>query len=691
MIDTLYGLHALDSPVALFMALVIGFFFGLALERAGFGSSRRLAGIFYFKDMSVLKVMFTALITAMLGLIAFEKAGLIDLPSQIYFMPSYYGAYVVAGLVFGVGFVMGGWCPGTATVGIASGKIDALVFMAGAILGSVLYNEVFEFIKPLTRWGVSSQAAYGQPGLAFIYDTFGMSKTGFALFFTLAAVVSFYISERIERKTGGWKSGETMFTPRYLKIVAPGLIAAAFLVLAAPSATVGPDRQGVAASDGGDSGRKASAFLASIENAQDHVEPEELADLIMSADPGLVLADVRPGEEYSRFHIRGAVNVQLPDLPEFVKQHRDKRMIVLYSNGMTHPAQARDTLFRMGYENVFILTDGIIGFRNICLKPVSLRTEPVPNGTAAKINARRSYFLDALEPETIPAEALSVTETPLPGLIGADWPAENLGRRGLAVIDCRDQPEYNRGHIPGATAFNCESFRGVVKGLPSMLMPSQVIAEKLSLSNLSADDTIVLVYGKDRLRDAALIGMALERVGHRNYGLLEGGMDKWIAENRPVTAELPAEKTADYRAAQRTDAFTVTYREVVFHLDKKDAVILDVRPEDYFSGKKSDEARAGHIPGAVNRDFSKDILTENGVSTFKPLSELEQVYAGLIPSKNHTVIVHCRTGHQASQTYFLLKHLLKYRNVYWYDAGWTEWAARKELPVASSGEVEKAS
>ena len=148
MIETFFGQDALSTPGAFLAALFLGAFFGVALEQAGFGSSRRLAGIFYFRDMTVLKVMFTGLIVAMLGLAYCTGLGWIR-ADQIFYLPSIYGAQIVGGLIFGVGFALGGWCPGTAAVGLASGKLDALLFLGGAAGGSILFNETFDLVQPL--------------------------------------------------------------------------------------------------------------------------------------------------------------------------------------------------------------------------------------------------------------------------------------------------------------------------------------------------------------------------------------------------------------------------------------------------------------------------------------------------------------------------------------------------------------
>jgi thiosulfate/3-mercaptopyruvate sulfurtransferase len=404
----------------------------------------------------------------------------------------------------------------------------------------------------------------------------------------------------------------------------------------------------------------------------------------MRGEANLRVVDIRPAGEYQAFHIRGAVNIPLSKLAEELAPHKNRGLIVLYSNGMTHPAQARDSLFRQGFGNVYLLTDGLKGFMERCLKPVSLRSEPLTPEAAARVRAWRAYFSPAAG---APASAAGPVAAPrsdqlppaLPGLVEPDWLARQLGQPWLKVIDLRSQPEYNSGHIPGAVLMSVEGFRGLVNGVPSMLLPAPMLAGQFALLGIHPTDLVVLVTG-EKLYDGTLVGMACERLGHSRFAVLQGGMAGWLAAKRPLDTLLPAVTPSRYPGSS-ADNFTVDYRSVLNAMQDKKTVIIDVRPADYYTGKKSDEARAGHIPGAVNRPFSEDVVKTDQDVRFKPVSELAGAYEKIIPSKETTVIVHCRTGHQASQTFFVLKRLLGYKNVYYYDAGWTEWAARPELPV----------
>lgn len=371
MIRTYYGLDQLvsaPSAKTFLAALVIGLVFGIALERAGFGSSRKLAGIFYFRDMTVLRVMFTALISAMLGLTLLVTLGWIDLDSQVFVLPTHYTAQAVGGLLFGVGFVLSGWCPGTGAVGVASGKVDAAVFFVGVVLGAIVYNETYSWTAGLRDEGTVLRA-------------FGLPQSTFALLFTLVAVGAFHFAEWIERRVGG---GGRYLKSRFLRNFGAALILVAVVIFLLPDAS---GRYGLA------SASSEQVLLESVEAAEDHVEPEDLADALLAAEPGLVVVDIRPADEYAAFRIRGAVNVPMADLIEYAAAHKNRGRIVLYSNGMTHPAQARDALARLGYRNVYLLTDGLRGFVDQCLTPVSLRAEPLGEREAKQVRAWRTFFL----------------------------------------------------------------------------------------------------------------------------------------------------------------------------------------------------------------------------------------------------------------------------------------------------------
>lgn len=670
MIETFFGTDALGTSRAFFAALFVGVAFGACLERAGFGSSRRLSGIFYFRDMAVVKVMFTALVTAMIGLSFVLGLGWIG-ADQLFFMPTVYGAQILGGLLFGVGFAMSGWCPGTGLVGLASGKVDALLFLIGALVGGIFFNECFSMIQPVYTWGSS--------GVLYVYESLGMGRAAFALLLTAAAIAFFWGSEYLERRRIG--TG-TYWNSPFLRAFSVALLVSAGSLFLLPH-TGGELEAG--ARSGGTSATVSTeekALLLDIERAADHMEPAELAERLMRGDPGLLLVDIRTEQEFRAFHIQGAVNIPLAELPQALAPHRQQGLIVLYSNGMTHPAQARDALFRMGYRNVYLLSDGLEGFIRTCLKPASLRSEPVSQETANAIQSWRRFFLGAGVASTAPTVENAVfPEAKLPGLLTTDWLAGNLQSSRLRILDLRTQPEYNTAHIPGSIFLNVESLRGMVNGVPSMLLPAQMLALHFSQMGIKPGDAVVLVYGEKPM-DATLAAMACERLGHLTYGILAGGFPKWAGEGKAVDTLLPTVVPSRY-PSREDDEFTVSYQEVLAWSRNGGAIILDVRPPDFFSGKKSDEARAGHIPGAVNRPFSEDIVKRDGVSEFKPLEDLDQAYRKIVPQKDARVVVHCRTGHQASQTFFVLKRLLGYQDVRYYDAGWTEWAARRELPVAT--------
>lgn len=139
-----YGLF--QDDISLVVAFIIGIGFGFFLERGGFGNGRKLAAQFYFTDMTVLKVMFTAIVTAMVGLYYLSVFGIVDL-ALVYVNPTYILPQTVGGLILGIGFAIGGYCPGTSCVAVSTGRADGLVYLFGIIGGIFVFGEAYPLLK----------------------------------------------------------------------------------------------------------------------------------------------------------------------------------------------------------------------------------------------------------------------------------------------------------------------------------------------------------------------------------------------------------------------------------------------------------------------------------------------------------------------------------------------------------------
>lgn len=175
----------------LLIAFLIGIGFGFVLEGSGFSSSRKLAGMFYGYDTTVLKVFFTAAITAMTGLLFFSLFGWIDL-DFIYINPTFISSALIGGIIMGVGFIMGGFCPGTAFCAISIGKLDALAFIGGLTLGIVFFTEGYPLFEELYKANF-----IGTPTMNELLD---IPRGVFALGLILMAFAMFWVGEWAEKK-----------------------------------------------------------------------------------------------------------------------------------------------------------------------------------------------------------------------------------------------------------------------------------------------------------------------------------------------------------------------------------------------------------------------------------------------------------------------------------------------------------
>jgi hypothetical protein len=173
------------------LPLVIGIAFGWTLERAGLGSAPKLAGQFYLRDLTVFKVMFSAIVTAMLGVFWLSRLGVIDLPS-IAIPETYLAPQLAGGLVFGAGFIVAGLCPGTSCVSAATGRGDGLATMAGMFGGVILTG--------LALPAVSTFYTSTARGTMTLPDALHLPYGVVVFAIVLIALGGFALAERVERR-----------------------------------------------------------------------------------------------------------------------------------------------------------------------------------------------------------------------------------------------------------------------------------------------------------------------------------------------------------------------------------------------------------------------------------------------------------------------------------------------------------
>lgn len=345
-----YGMFG--DEVSLIVAFVIGIGFGFFLERAGFGSARKLAAQFYFTDMAVLKVMFTAIITAMTGLYLLARVGFVDL-SMVYLVPTFVVPQIVGGLLLGVGFVIGGYCPGTSCVSAASGRVDGMVYIAGMFAGLLVFGEIS---RPLE--GFLYSTPLGQVTLpAFFHLPYGV----LVLAVVLMALVAFAVAEWAEKKTTGTApDAEGSLTAMPWRLTPVRRLAGAFAVAGVLAVVLGnPYRGNTVEVDTRD--------LALGAARAQPLAPAKLADWIIQGRNDFTLVDLRTPASYGTYHIPGAQNVPLASLTADVAPRN--QTLVLCTDDGAEAAQAWFLLKAEGFRSVYLLAGGLNGWRDQVLYP----------------------------------------------------------------------------------------------------------------------------------------------------------------------------------------------------------------------------------------------------------------------------------------------------------------------------------
>ena len=319
--------------------LIVGLLFGFILENAGFGNSKKLAAQFYFKDLAVFKVMFTSIIVAMALIFFSTSMGWLDY-NLIWVPPTYLWPGIVGGLIMGAGFIVGGFCPGTSLVAVATAKIDAFFFVGGVLIGIFLFGETVSMFDVFF-----DSSNYGRFTLP---ELFNASYGTVVFLIVIAALAMFWGAELIDAsrdKTGPVKMPSWTMPA-----------AAALVVLAAAVMFIGqPTNQ--------DRWQRIEAEAqAKLDKRAIQISPAELLNLMNDSKLKPILLDVRNEADYNQFHIHGSRLLSMNELlteSKAMQFELANTVFVLISNDETRATDAWKTLKAESVPNLYLLEGGV--------------------------------------------------------------------------------------------------------------------------------------------------------------------------------------------------------------------------------------------------------------------------------------------------------------------------------------------
>jgi thiosulfate/3-mercaptopyruvate sulfurtransferase len=271
--------------------------------------------------------------------------------------------------------------------------------------------------------------------------------------------------------------------------------------------------------------------------------------------------------------------------------------------------------------------------------------------------------------------------------VSTDWLEDYLLDDRLTILDVQPNVhDYIQEHVPGAVYMNEGLLRVPRRGLPAQYAPEVAIEANVRRVGLRADVPVVIYTGTGPVKEwgdgleQTMMAYTLARFGHGKVYILNGGIDKWKAEGKPLSQVFPEVEPSDFNVHVHHEFF-VAYAEFMDKKDWDDVLLLDARPPSVYEGQ-GPWSKPGHIPGAVNVPWKRFMDADN-TRLLKPDEEIQAVLdqRGIVPEK--TIICSCGTGREATNEFILLKWYLGFPKVEIYEGSFTEWTAHPENPTVT--------
>jgi thiosulfate/3-mercaptopyruvate sulfurtransferase len=272
-----------------------------------------------------------------------------------------------------------------------------------------------------------------------------------------------------------------------------------------------------------------------------------------------------------------------------------------------------------------------------------------------------------------------MSEQLLPLLVEADVLQGHLDNPDLIIVDLTKAETYAKGHIPGAVFLDYAQIVRMEKPVGGLLPNEAQLSIVLSNLGISPDSHIV-AYDDEGGGKAARLLWTLEAIGHQHYSLLNGGLHVWLNEGHPLDQQAITPQPSDYPVKLQANCEAVVDRPFILkHLKDPQVALLDARSPAEFRGEKLFAARGGHIPGAINIEWT-EFMDQSHNMRLKGIAELRNMLEekGFTPDK--TVVAYCHTHHRSAHTWFALKYL-GYDKARGYEGSWSDWGNQNDTPV----------